>query len=85
MIVPVTMYSAKCDICNESLELDEGWIATNEKNVLMDYAKEAEWAVLGDGQMYCPDCHTREWDEEGEHLFTYSNKVGKELLGEIEL
>lgn len=84
MIEEVKMWTACCDICNETYELYDGCIALNEKSAIEEDVKESgEWVLLHNGKTYCSDCHQTGWDDTGETLFAFTKDTPQS--GAIEL
>ena len=85
MINKITMYSASCDICNNTYELWDGCVALNEKSAIKeDIIDAGEWTITESGKTYCADCCTRVWDEEGEKQYAVTKDTessGATLLG----
>ena len=82
MIEKVEMYSAICDNCKDILELCGEYTALSDKHSVEEDVDDSDWNILENNKVYCPDCHVKKWDNEGENLFAYA-KDGQ-LLGKIE-
>lgn len=75
MIRRVAMYSAYCNICDARHELGDGEVvAYSEIDHVLDTVREAgDWAIIEvkgkkKDDLYCENCHTKEWDESGDNL-----------------
>lgn len=56
MIKHTCMYSIVCDICRKRLESKDGVYATEDRDIIVEYALESNWITIG-SKHYCPDCY----------------------------
>lgn len=63
MIYEEIMYGVKCDRCYEIYENGDGCTVSSDKHDMEEEACENDWQEV-DGRHYCPDCYTRDENDE---------------------
>lgn len=80
------MWQCRCDKCDKQFEMFQDVIALNDKNAVQDHLLESDWSMLTNDKTYCPECHTKKWNEEGDILSAYSIATSERVakyLGEV--
>jgi hypothetical protein len=62
MIKEIKVFTIVCDICGADLLKEDDEAGWDDKDYLMEIAKDNLWATLED-KHYCPDCHTKDDDD----------------------
>ena len=62
MIKEITVYTIICDNCGKDVNKDSGYSGWDDKDYVLDVARESDWHTEEDSQ-YCPDCFTYDDDD----------------------
>lgn len=57
MIIEVTMYTAKCDLCGHNCEFGD-YSCYHDESTVQEDATAQGWHFTDDGKCYCNECHS---------------------------